>query len=176
MDLYSDEEENLADKSAFAKRESVSKVKERNPSAESLDDLERLRLQALQTLKPRELTKTDVKLYSDDETGKELLERKVKKSKKKRRGSSEARELLESLLPKKKKKKRSKSSDSEYQKKRKKKKKSSRKETSSDSSSSSDSDSSSSNSDLKKAWEDIKTKWEKKIKAKKGKKRTSDSD
>ena len=58
-------------------------------------------------------------------------------------------------------------------------KKSKRKESSSDSSSddsdSSGSNSSDSNLDLKKAWEDIKSKWEKKIKTKK-RKDDSDSD
>merc|ERR1712062_782380 len=98
------------------------------------------------------------------------VERKVKKSKKKRDKSPNAREILEALVsPKMKKNKRSNSSDSESGTRKKKKKH--RKKSSSDSS---DSESSNSNSDLKKAWQEIKSKWEKKLKKKKA--NMSDSD
>merc|ERR1711972_381047 len=80
----------------------------RQGSGDSYDDVERLRLQALNTLKKK------ASKFDDDDEDEEYVEKKVKKSKKKRDRSSEARELLESLLPKKKKKskKSSKYSDS----------------------------------------------------------------
>ena len=85
----------------------------------------------------------------------------TKKSKKKRDKSPDALELLEDILEtRKKKSKKSKSSDEEGGRKRRKKKHRHKH------SSNSDSDSNNSNSDLKKAWEEIKMKWEKKLKKK----------
>jgi len=138
-------------------------VKNRHSSGSSIDSIEKLRLQALETLKSRALEQKSPsrKQYSSRREGsddEEYVERKVKKSKKKRDKSPNAREILEALVsPKTKRSKRSNSSDSESG--RRKKKKKHRKKSSTDSSS--DSESSNSNSDLKKAWEEIKSKWEK---------------
>ena len=119
------------------------------------------RLQALETLKSRakEQEKPSKKFaYESDE---EVVEKKPKKSKKKRDKSPDALELLEDILEtRKKKSKKSKSSDEEGGRKRRKKKHRHKH------SSNSDSDSNNSNSDLKKAWEEIKMKWEKKLKKK----------
>ena len=151
-------------------------VKKRHSSGSSIDSIEKLRLQALETLKSRAMEQKSPRVkqaasYKGGESEDEYVERKVKKSKKKRDKSPNAREILEALVsPKMKKSKRSNSSNSESE--RRKKKKKHKKKSSSDSSS--DSESSNSNSDLKKAWEEIKMKWEKKLKKKKTSKSDSD--
>jgi len=162
FDMFADNEEEI--------------VKKRHSSGSSIDSIEKLRLQALETLKSRAMEQISPKgrqtaLYKGEESEGEYVERKVKKSKKKRDKSPNAREILEALVsPKMKKSKRSNSSNSESE--RRKKKKKHKKKSSSDSSS--DSESSNSNSDLKKAWEEIKMKWEKKLKKKKTSKSDSD--
>merc|ERR1712059_244018 len=157
-------------------------------SDESIDEVERLRLQALVTLKGKKEEEIEIEkklekekavtpkkaaiaeVTSSHDDASEVVQKKAKKSKKSKDRAAEARELIESLVTKKKM-----DSDSDSEKKKKKKKKRKKKDSSSESSSdSSDSDSDSSDSastslDLKKAWEDIKSKWEKKIKVKKSK-------
>ena len=150
--------------------------KKRHSSGSSVDSIEKLRLQALETLKSRAMEHKSPRgrqaaSYKGGASEDEYVERKVKKSKKKRDKSPNAREILEALVsPKMKRSKRSNSSNSESD--RRKKKKKHKKKSSSDSCS--DSESSNSNSDLKKAWEEIKMKWEKKLKKKKTSKSDSD--
>lgn len=142
----------------------VEAEKTRHASGSSIDSIEKLRLQALETLKSRRVEKSE-----EEEV---YVEKKAKKSKKKKdkdRGSDTLgllEELLESRKRMTRKSESSSDSDEEERKRRKKKKKSKRK------SSDSDSDSPHPNSELKKAWEEIKLKWEKKLK----KKKVSESD
>merc|ERR1712048_68963 len=120
--------------------------KKRHASGSSIDSIEKLRLQALETLKSRAQQHQEKTLYDDSDDDQVYVEKRTKKSRKKKSKKSKS------------------SDDSEEDSRRRKKKK--HKRHSSDSSDDSD-NSSHSNTDLKKAWEEIKSKWEKKLKRKK---------
>merc|ERR1712059_235897 len=131
-------------------------------SDESIDEVERLRLQALVTLKGKK--EEEIELEKKLEKEREVAPKKAAIAE-----VTSSHDDASEVVEKKAKKKKKRDSDSDSKKKKKKKKKRKKKDSSSESSSdSSDSDSDSSDSastslDLKKAWEDIKSKWEKKI-------------